>query len=106
MEKKVVLSIAGSDSSGGAGIQADLKSFSYLGLHGITAVTCVTAQNTKQVRSIYRVPSDMIRQQIESLCDDFTIAGVKTGMLYDEEIITVVAEQVKKQNFTLIKTKA
>lgn len=99
MEKKVVLSIAGSDSSGGAGIQADLKSFSYLGLHGVTAVTCVTAQNTKQVRSIYRVPPDMIRQQIESLCDDFSIAGVKTGMLYDEEIIAVVAEQVKKQNF-------
>ncbi len=100
MEKKVVLSIAGSDSSAGAGIQADLKSFSYLGLHGITAVTCVTAQNTKQVRSIYRVPPDMIRQQIESLCDDFTIAGVKTGMLYDEEIISVVAEQVKKHHFT------
>lgn len=98
MEKKVVLSIAGSDSSGGAGIQADLKSFSYLGLHGVTAVTCVTAQNTQQVTSIYKVPSDMIRQQIESLCDDFSIAGVKTGMLYDEEIITVVAEQLKKHH--------
>ncbi len=98
MEKKVVLSIAGSDSSAGAGIQADLKSFSYLGLHGVTAITCVTAQNTQHVQSIFKVPPAMIRQQIKSLCDDFSIAGVKTGMLYDEEIIAVVVEQLKEHN--------
>ena len=94
MEKKVVLSIAGSDSSGGAGIQADLKSFSYLGIHGVTVLTCVTAQNTQQVRSIYKVPPDIIEHQIESLFDDCSIAAVKTGMLYDEEIVKVVAKKL------------
>jgi hydroxymethylpyrimidine/phosphomethylpyrimidine kinase len=98
MEKKVVLSIAGSDSSAGAGIQADLKSFSYLGVHGTTAITCVTAQNTKQVRFIYKVPAAIIEAQIETLCDDMAIAAVKTGMLYDEEIIRVVAHQLKKHH--------
>ena len=96
MEKKVALSIAGSDSSGGAGIQADLKSFSYLGIHGVTAVTCVTAQNTQQVRSIYKVPADIIEHQIESLFDDCSIAAVKTGMLYDEEIVKVVAKKLSE----------
>ena len=67
MEKKVALSVAGSDSSGGAGIQADLKSFAYLGVHGVTALTCVTAQNTQQVRRIYKLPADVIEDQIESL---------------------------------------
>jgi hydroxymethylpyrimidine/phosphomethylpyrimidine kinase len=96
MEKKVALSIAGSDSSGGAGIQADLKSFSYLGLHGVTAITCVTAQNTQQVRNIFKVPVDVIEQQIESLFDDCSIAAVKTGMLYDEEIVKVVAKKLSE----------
>jgi hydroxymethylpyrimidine kinase/phosphomethylpyrimidine kinase len=95
MEKKIALSIAGSDSSGGAGIQADLKSFSYLGIHGITVVTCVTAQNTRQVRSIYKLPPDSIENQIESLFDDFSITAVKTGMLYDETIVRVVAKKLK-----------
>ena len=98
MEKKVALSIAGSDSSAGAGIQADLKAFSYLGVHGTTVLTCVTAQNTRQVRSIYKIPPSVIEEQIESLCDDVTIAAVKTGMLYDEDIIHVVARQLKKHH--------
>jgi len=96
MEKKVALSIAGSDSSGGAGIQADLKSFSYLGIHGVTALTCVTAQNTQQVRSIYKVPVDVIEHQLESLFDDCSIAAVKTGMLYDEQIVKVVAKKLSE----------
>ena len=94
MEKKVALSIAGSDSSGGAGIQADLKSFSYLGIHGVTSLTCVTAQNTLEVRSIYKVPPNIIERQIDSLFDDCSIAAVKTGMLYDEEIVKVVAKKL------------
>ncbi len=95
MVKKVALSIAGSDSSAGAGIQADLKSFSYLGVYGTTAITCITSQNTQQVRTIYKVPVDVIEQQIETLFDDFTIAAVKTGMLFDEEIVHVVARQLR-----------
>lgn len=94
MEKKVALSIAGSDSSGGAGIQADLKSFSYLGVHGATVVTCVTAQNTQQVNSIFKVPVDVIECQLDSLFQDFSIAAVKTGMLYDEEIVNCVAKKL------------
>ncbi len=98
MEKKVALSIAGSDCSAGAGVQADLKSLTYLGVHGVTAITCVTAQNTKQVRFIYKVPAVIIEAQIEALCDDMMIASVKTGMLYDEEIVRVVAHQLKKHH--------
>lgn len=92
MEKKIALSIAGSDSSAGAGIQADLKSFSYLGVYGLTVITCVTAQNTRQVRTIHKVPSTIIAEQIDSLFDDFSITGVKTGMLYDEDIVRIVAK--------------
>jgi len=95
MEKKIALSIAGSDSSAGAGIQADLKSFSYLGVHGITVVTCVTAQNTRQVKTIYKVPIDIIEDQIESLFEDFSITAVKTGMLYDETIVKIVAKKLQ-----------
>ena len=102
MEKKVVLTIAGSDSSAGAGIQADLKSFSSLGLHGVTVITCVTAQNTKQVRSIFKVPGRVIINQIESLVDDFTITAVKTGMLYDEEIVRIVSNQLEKHHFKAV----
>jgi hydroxymethylpyrimidine kinase/phosphomethylpyrimidine kinase len=94
MEKKVALSIAGSDSSGGAGIQADLKSFQYLGVHGVTALTCVTAQNTQHVKAIYPIPIDILEKQIESICDDFPVAAVKTGMLYDPEIVHTVVKKL------------
>lgn len=96
MEKKIALSIAGSDSSGGAGIQADLKSFSYLGIHGVTVITCITAQNTRQVRTIYKLPLDNIENQIESLFDDFSITSVKTGMLFDVAIVRLVAKKLKE----------
>ena len=98
MEKKIALSIAGSDSSAGAGIQADLKSFSYLGVYGVTVVTCITAQNTREVKTIYRVPTEIIEDQIESLFDDFSIAAVKTGMLYDETITEIVAKKLKSHH--------
>ena len=94
MEKKVALSIAGSDPSGGAGIQADLKSFSFLGLHGVTAITCITSQNTRQVEYIHRLPLDIIESQINVLFEDFKIAAVKTGMLFDEEIICLVSKKI------------
>ncbi len=95
MKKKVVLSIAGSDSSAGAGIQADLKSFTYLGVHGVTVLTCITSQNTQHVRSIHKVPVDTINQQIESLFDDFSISAIKTGILYDKEIVKSVAKTLR-----------
>ncbi len=94
MEKKVVLSIAGFDPSGGAGIQADLKSFSFLGLHGVTAVTCITSQNTMRVEKIHRLPVEIIKSQIDVLFEDFSIDAVKTGMLFDEEIIQIVSKKI------------
>jgi hydroxymethylpyrimidine/phosphomethylpyrimidine kinase len=96
MEKKIALSIAGSDSSGGAGIQADLKSFLYLGVHGASVITCVTAQNTQHVNAIFKVPVDFIEQQLDSILQDFPVAAVKTGMLYDEEIVTSVATKLRE----------
>jgi hydroxymethylpyrimidine/phosphomethylpyrimidine kinase len=98
MEKKVALTIAGSDPSGGAGIQADLKSFAYLGVHGTTVITCVTSQNTHRVTGIYKVPADVIQSQLESVLDDLPIAAVKTGMLYDEEIVSLVAHLLEKHH--------
>ena len=94
MEKKVVLSIAGSDPSGGAGIQADLKSFSFLRLHGVTAVTCITSQNTMQVKNIHRLPVEIVESQIDVLFEDFTIDAVKTGMLFDEETVRLVSKKI------------
>jgi len=98
MATKVALSIAGSDSSGGAGIQADLKSFAYLDVHGTSVITCVTAQNTQQVNAIFKVPIENITQQLESILQDFPVAAVKTGMLYDKEIVTCVASQLKEHH--------
>ncbi|MFH1101805.1 MAG: bifunctional hydroxymethylpyrimidine kinase/phosphomethylpyrimidine kinase [Methanobacteriota archaeon] len=96
MEKKVALSIAGSDPSGGAGIQADLKAFTLLRLHGTTVITCLTAQNTRHVKTIYKVPLSVIEDQIDTLHQDFPIAAVKTGMLYDEEIIQCISRKIKQ----------
>lgn len=96
MEKKVALSIAGSDPSGGAGIQADLKSFSYLGVHGTTVVTCVTSQNTRRVEDIFKVPADVIQSQLESILNDFPIAAVKTGMLYNDDTVHLIAKILVK----------
>ncbi len=96
MERKVALTIAGSDPSGGAGIQADLKAFSYLGVHGTTVITCLTTQNTQRVTGISKVPSDVIQSQLESILDDIPIAAVKTGMLYDEHIVKLVSQLLAK----------
>lgn len=87
----VVLSIAGSDSGGGAGIQADLKTFTANGAFGTTAITCLTAQNPDSVTAIQALPAAFVREQIDQVHRYFKIAAIKTGMLYNEEIITAVA---------------
>ena len=98
IEKKVALSIAGFDPSGGAGIQADLKVFSHLGLHGTTVVTCITSQNTKHVEKIYKLPIELIEKQIDVLFEDFEIDAVKTGMLYNGEIVEQISKKLSKYN--------
>ena len=91
-----VLSIAGSDSGGGAGIQADLKTFSALGCYGMTAITALTAQNTCGVRSIHGVPAQMLRDQIDAVLEDIGVDAVKIGMLHAPEIVRTVAEAIER----------
>ena len=86
-----VLSIAGSDSGGGAGIQADLKTFSALGCYGMTAITALTAQNTCGVRAIHGVPPNMLRDQMDAVLEDIGADAVKIGMLHSPEVVEVVA---------------
>lgn len=99
-----VLTIAGSDSGGGAGIQADLKTFSALGCYGMSAITALTAQNTMGVKSIYHVDSNFIKDQLECVLEDIGVDAVKIGMLYTPEIVRTVAEilgKYKVQNIVI-----
>src|SRR3990167_8489522 len=100
MNKKIrrpsVLTIAGSDSSGGAGIQADIKAISATGGYAASVVTVLTAQNTQGVIGIYPIPASVVAQQIEAVFSDLTIATVKIGMLYRRDIIEVVAASLEK----------
>lgn len=91
----VALTIAGSDSGGGAGIQADLKTFAALGVHGTSALTAITAQNTVTVTAIEELPVSMIRAQIDAVVSDLHPAAAKTGMLSSAEIIEAVAERIR-----------
>ncbi|NOZ58194.1 MAG: bifunctional hydroxymethylpyrimidine kinase/phosphomethylpyrimidine kinase [Euryarchaeota archaeon] len=94
MSRIVCLTVAGSDSGGGAGIQADLKTFAALGVHGVSAITSVTAQNTCGVDASHHLPLEVIEAQLKSLHSDFKISAAKTGMLATREIIRLVAENV------------
>lgn len=91
---RTALSIAGSDSGGGAGIQADLKTFLALGVHGMSAITALTAQNTRGVSAVHPVPPEFVREQIKQVVEDIGVDAAKTGMLADAEIVTAVAEAV------------
>jgi hydroxymethylpyrimidine/phosphomethylpyrimidine kinase len=103
MEKyKVALTIAGSDSSGGAGIQADLKTFSALGCYGMSVITALTAQNTQGVQAISAVPPKFVQQQLDSCFSDIKINAIKTGMLFSASIIEVVAEYITNHRIPLI----
>ena len=88
----IALTIAGSDSGGGAGLQADLKTFAALGVHGTSAVTCLTAQNPRGVRALEAVRARLVLQQIEAVFEELHPAAVKTGLLYSAEIIRVVVK--------------
>ena len=90
--KPIVLTIAGSDSSCGAGAQADLKTFSALGCHGLTAITCIVAEAPGEVGSIQTVHPGIVRDQLEVLFANYPIAAIKTGMLFTKPIIRVVAD--------------
>lgn len=91
-----VLTIAGSDSGGGAGIQADLKTFSAIGCYGMSVITALTAQNTIGVTSIHAVPGVFVQQQMEAVFSDIGTDAVKIGMLFSVEIVEAVATQLKK----------
>lgn len=92
------LTIAGSDPSGGAGIQGDLKTFSALNAYGMAVITALTAQNTQEVRGVFAIPADFVRQQLAAVLDDVRVDAAKTGMLADAEIIEEIAAELKSRS--------
>jgi hydroxymethylpyrimidine/phosphomethylpyrimidine kinase len=99
---KSALTIAGSDSSGGAGIQADLRTFAALEVYGASAITAVTAQNTLGVRDVVALPPAFVANQIDAVLDDIPIAAIKTGMLANAAIVDAVARELTKCNVPVI----
>ena len=102
MRIPTALTIAGSDSGGGAGIQADLKTFAVMGVHGMAAITSVTAQNTVEVRAIHDIPPPVVVAQIEAVADDIGVDAAKTGMLSSREIIEALAKPLDRYGFPLV----
>ena len=96
------LTIATSDSGGGAGIQADLKAFARLGCHGMSAIVALTAQNTTEVRAVHETPPDFIRAQLQALFDDIGVDAAKTGMLFSAPIIETVADFIAERPVPLV----
>ncbi len=94
----IAVTIAGSDSSGGAGVQADLKTFSALGVYGASVLAALTAQNTQGVQGIHGVPPEFVRQQMDSIFSDLAVGAVKIGMLATPEVIETVAEGLLAHN--------
>ena len=101
--KTTVLTIAGSDSGGGAGIQSDLKTFQNYGVYGVTVITAITSQNTKGVQNSFEVPAKHIKSQLNSVFSDFRIKAVKTGMLSSSKVIDAMYYIIKdKRNLKLV----
>jgi hydroxymethylpyrimidine/phosphomethylpyrimidine kinase len=96
------LTIAGSDSGGGAGIQADLKAFAAAGCHGMSAIVALTAQNTAGVTAVHEVPSAFVRAQLEAVFDDIGVDAAKTGMLFSREIVDTVADFLAQHPVPLV----
>ena len=90
------LTIAGSDSGGGAGVQADLKTFAALGCYGLSVITALTAQNTREVRGVSPVPPEFVALQLQAVLDDIGVDAVKTGMLHNAEVIAAVADVLRR----------
>jgi len=99
---RTALTIAGSDSGGGAGIQADLKSFASVGVHGTSVITCVTAQNTRSVDSIFPIPAAEVRKQLRAVLADFDVRAAKTGMLFSAEIVRTVSRELRGTSLPLV----
>lgn len=99
---EAALTVAGSDSSGGAGVQADIKAFASANVHGCAVVTCVTAQNTQDVLDIYPVPASIIQAQLSAVLSDIRIGAAKTGMLHSAEIVSLVSEGLREVDFPLV----
>src|SRR5690554_4915519 len=100
----IALTIAGSDSGGGAGIQADLKTFHAFGVFGTSALTAITAQNTRGVSAVHAIPTGIVRAQIQAVADDLRPAAIKTGMLATTELVRAVAESIREhrlENYVL-----
>ena len=97
---RVALSIAGSDPSGGAGIQADLKTFHQFGVYGMAAITALTAQNTVGVSAVHVVPPEFLRQQLQALAADMPPDAIKTGMLADVQLAATVADSIRAFGWT------
>ena len=97
---KVALTIAGSDSGGGAGIQADLKTFQQFGVFGTSVIVALTAQNTLGVRAVHRVPGDIVAAQLDALAEDLPPDAVKTGMLADQPLVHQVAAAIRARGWT------
>lgn len=97
---RVALTIAGSDSGGGAGIQADLRTFAFHCVHGTSALTCITAQNTLGVTRVDALPAAAVVAQIQAVVQDISVQAVKTGMLLNQEIIIAVAQQIEALGIT------
>lgn len=96
------LTIAGSDSGGGAGIQADIKTFAAHGVYGASVITALTAQNTKNVTAIHTPPADFVGEQLTAVLDDIQIHAIKTGMLANADIIEKIVEILKTKNIPLV----
>jgi hydroxymethylpyrimidine/phosphomethylpyrimidine kinase len=96
------ITIAGSDSGGGAGIQADLKAFAAAGVHGMSAIVALTAQNTREVTAVHEVPPWFVRAQLDAVADDIGIDAAKTGMLFSREIIEAVADWLEEHPLRLV----
>jgi hydroxymethylpyrimidine/phosphomethylpyrimidine kinase len=96
------ITIAGSDSGGGAGIQADLKAFAAAGVHGTSAIVALTAQNTREVTAVHELPPSFVRAQLDAVAGDIGIDAAKTGMLYSRAIIETVADWLEEQPLPLV----